>query len=95
MLAQQADMGEGLGQPTDPQHTSTYAQPFNEEPITVPSSSQPKKTHRPRKSKRATEISYFSRRISFVADATVTKEREDIMERAATTASNLEAEQDS
>ncbi|GJT49492.1 retrovirus-related pol polyprotein from transposon TNT 1-94 [Tanacetum coccineum] len=45
MLAQQADMGEGSGQPNDPQHTSTSAQPFNEEPITVPSSSQPKKTH--------------------------------------------------
>ncbi|GJW58277.1 putative ribonuclease H-like domain-containing protein [Tanacetum coccineum] len=56
MLAQQADMGEGSGQPTDPQHTSTSVQPSNEEPITVPSSSQPKKTHRPRKAKRATEI---------------------------------------
>ncbi|GJT48155.1 putative ribonuclease H-like domain-containing protein [Tanacetum coccineum] len=57
MLAQQADMGEGSGQLTDPQHTSTFAQPINEDPITVPSSSQPKKTHRPRKAKRATEIS--------------------------------------
>ncbi|GKA20621.1 hypothetical protein Tco_0700610 [Tanacetum coccineum] len=92
MLAQQADMGEGSGQPTDPQHTSTSAQPSNEEPITVPSSSQPKKTHRPRKAKRATEISQFSGPIPLVADETVTKEREDIMERAATTASSLEAE---
>ncbi|GJZ63739.1 hypothetical protein Tco_0620160 [Tanacetum coccineum] len=57
MLAQQADMGEGSGQPTDPQDTSTFIQPSNKEPITVPSSSQPKKTHRPRKAKRATEIS--------------------------------------
>ncbi|GJX60866.1 hypothetical protein Tco_0292256 [Tanacetum coccineum] len=95
MLAQQADMGEGSGQPTDPQHTSTSAQPSNEEPITVPSSSQPKKTHRPRKAKRATEISQSSGPISLVADETVTKEREDRMERAATTASSLEAEQDS
>ncbi|GJV07111.1 hypothetical protein Tco_1344767 [Tanacetum coccineum] len=46
MLVPQADMGEGSGQPTDPQHTSTSAQPSNEEPITVPSSSQAKKTHR-------------------------------------------------
>ncbi|GJU54478.1 hypothetical protein Tco_1228192 [Tanacetum coccineum] len=92
MLAQQADIGEGSGQPTDPQHTSTSAQPSNKEPITVPSSSQPKKTHRPRKAKRATEISQSSRSISLVADETVTKEREDRMERAATTASSLEAE---
>ncbi|GKD45519.1 hypothetical protein Tco_1270164, partial [Tanacetum coccineum] len=95
MLAQQAYMGEGPGQPTNPQHTSTYVQPSNEEPITVPSSSQPKKTHRPRKAKRATEISQSSGPISLVADETVTKEREDRMERAATTASSLEAEQDS
>ncbi|GJY61153.1 hypothetical protein Tco_0461810 [Tanacetum coccineum] len=91
----QADMGEGSGQPTDPQHTSTSVQPSNEEPITVPSSSQPKKTHRPRKAKRATEISQSSGPIPLVADETVTKEREDIMERAATTASSLEAKQDS
>ncbi|GJR69648.1 hypothetical protein Tco_0015713 [Tanacetum coccineum] len=95
MLVQQADMGEVSGQPTDPQHTSTSSQPSNEEPITVPSSSQPKKTHRPRKAKRATEISQFSGPISLVADETVTKEREDKMERVATTASSLEAEQDS
>ncbi|GJX85588.1 hypothetical protein Tco_0336362 [Tanacetum coccineum] len=31
MLTQQAGMGEGSGQPTDPQHTSTSAQPSNEE----------------------------------------------------------------
>ncbi|GJV10509.1 ribonuclease H-like domain-containing protein [Tanacetum coccineum] len=62
-VAQQADMGEGSGQPTDPQHTSTSVQPSNEEPITVPSSSQPKKTHRPTKAKRATEISQSSRLI--------------------------------
>ncbi|GJX34048.1 hypothetical protein Tco_0245605 [Tanacetum coccineum] len=42
----------------------------------------------------ATEISQSSRRIPLVADETVTKEREDRMERAATTASSLEAEQD-
>ncbi|GKD03957.1 hypothetical protein Tco_1178931 [Tanacetum coccineum] len=95
MLAQQVDMGEGSGQPTDPQHTSTSVQPSNKEPITVPSSSQPKKTHRPRKSKRATEISQSSGPIPLVADETVTKEMEDRMEKAATTTSSLEAEQDS
>ncbi|GKC46879.1 hypothetical protein Tco_1064601 [Tanacetum coccineum] len=88
-------MGEGSGQPTDPQHTSTSAQPSNEEPIIVPSSSQPKKTHRPRKAKRATKISQSSGPIPLVADETVTKEREERMQRAATTASSLEAKQDS
>ncbi|GJU54476.1 putative ribonuclease H-like domain-containing protein [Tanacetum coccineum] len=85
MLAQQADIGEGSRQTTDPQHTSITAQPSNEEPITVPSSSQPKKTHIPRKAKRDTEIFQSRRPISLVADETVTKEREDKMEKAATT----------
>ncbi|GJR94468.1 putative ribonuclease H-like domain-containing protein [Tanacetum coccineum] len=95
LIAQrQAEVGEGSGQPTDPQHTSTSAQPCHEEPIIIPSS-QPKKTHRPRKTKRVTKISQSSRPISLVADETVNKEREDRMERAATTASSLEPEQDS
>ncbi|GJS84560.1 putative ribonuclease H-like domain-containing protein [Tanacetum coccineum] len=95
MLAQQANMGEGSRQPTDPQHTSTSVQPSNEEPITIPSSSQPKKNHRPWKAKRATEISRSSRPIPLVADETVTKERREKMEKAASIASSLEAEQDS
>ncbi|GJS08803.1 putative ribonuclease H-like domain-containing protein [Tanacetum coccineum] len=82
---------KGQDNPTDPQHTSTSVQPSNEEPIIVPSSSQPKKTHRPMKDKRATKISQSSGPISLVADETVTKEKEDIMEKAATTASSLEA----
>ncbi|GJS38139.1 putative ribonuclease H-like domain-containing protein [Tanacetum coccineum] len=73
MLVPQADMGEGSGQPTDPQHTSTSVQPSNEEPITVPSSSQTKKTH----------------------NETITKDREDRIENATTTASSLKVEQDS
>ncbi|GKC84917.1 putative ribonuclease H-like domain-containing protein, partial [Tanacetum coccineum] len=56
-----AKVGEGSGNPTKPQHTSTTASLSNLEPINVPSSS-------------------------------VIKEWEDIMERAATTASSLEAE---
>ncbi|GJZ16059.1 putative ribonuclease H-like domain-containing protein [Tanacetum coccineum] len=56
LIQQQADMGEGSGQPTDPQHTSTFSQPSNEEPITVPSSSQPKKTFKRRKPKKVTKI---------------------------------------
>ncbi|GJX17449.1 ribonuclease H-like domain-containing protein [Tanacetum coccineum] len=48
-----------------------------------------------RKAKRTTEISQSSGPIHLVADETVYKEWEDRMERAATTASSLEAEQDS
>ncbi|GKA18064.1 retrovirus-related pol polyprotein from transposon TNT 1-94, partial [Tanacetum coccineum] len=47
------------------------------------------------KPKRATERSQSSGPIPLVANETVIKEWEDIMERAATTASSLEAEQDS
>ncbi|GJW13723.1 hypothetical protein Tco_0017856, partial [Tanacetum coccineum] len=80
--------------PTNPQHTSTPAQPSTEDQIIVPLSSQPKKTQRPRKAIRTTEISQSSGPIPLVADETVTKEWEDRMERAATTASILEAKQD-
>ncbi|GJV52294.1 putative ribonuclease H-like domain-containing protein [Tanacetum coccineum] len=52
-------------------------------------------TQKPRKAKRTTEISQSSGPIHLVADETVYKEWEDRMERAATTASSLEAEQDS
>ncbi|GJV29885.1 putative ribonuclease H-like domain-containing protein [Tanacetum coccineum] len=52
-------------------------------------------TQKPRKSKRTTEISQSSGPIHLDADETVYKEWEDIMERAATTASSLEAKQDS
>ncbi|GJS02977.1 hypothetical protein Tco_0319485 [Tanacetum coccineum] len=48
-----------------------------------------------RKAKRTTKISQSSGPIHLVADETVYKEWEDRMERAATTASSLEAEQDS
>ncbi|GJX59731.1 putative ribonuclease H-like domain-containing protein [Tanacetum coccineum] len=66
-----AEVDEGSGQPTDPQHTFTSAQRSNEESII---SSGP---------------------IHLVADETVYKEWKDRMERAATTASSLEVEQDS
>ncbi|GJT36500.1 hypothetical protein Tco_0926919 [Tanacetum coccineum] len=48
-----------------------------------------------RKAKRTTEISQSSRPIHLDADETVYKEWEDIMERAATSASSLEVEYDS
>ncbi|GKB24200.1 hypothetical protein Tco_0863601 [Tanacetum coccineum] len=49
----------------------------------------------PRKTKRTTEISQSSRPIHLVTYETVYKEWENRMERAATTTSSLEAEQDS
>ncbi|GJU06293.1 hypothetical protein Tco_1122723 [Tanacetum coccineum] len=90
-----AEVGEGSGQPIDPQHTFTFAQLSNEKPITILSSSQLKRTHKPRKAKRTTKISQSSGPIHLDAYKTVYKEWEDRMERAATTTSSLEAEQDS
>ncbi|GKC14445.1 hypothetical protein Tco_1011227, partial [Tanacetum coccineum] len=59
------------------------------------SSYQPKKTYKPRTAIRTIEISQSSRPINLVADETVYKEWEDRIERAATTDSSLDAEQDS
>ncbi|GKA39191.1 putative ribonuclease H-like domain-containing protein, partial [Tanacetum coccineum] len=95
MLAQQADMGEGSRHPTVPQHTSTSAQPSNEEQIIAPSSSQPKKTYKCRKPKKVTEIPRSSEPTNLVADEAVHEERGDSVERAATTATSLDADQDS
>ncbi|GJW30422.1 putative ribonuclease H-like domain-containing protein [Tanacetum coccineum] len=50
---------------------------------------------KPRKAKRTTKISQSSRPIHLIANETVYKEWEDRMKKAATTASSLEAEQDS
>ncbi|GKC67733.1 hypothetical protein Tco_1100331 [Tanacetum coccineum] len=59
-------------------------------------SSHPKKTHKHRKTKiKATEISQSSGPTNLVSDETIYEEREDRMERTATTASSLKAEQDS
>ncbi|GJW40964.1 hypothetical protein Tco_0066809 [Tanacetum coccineum] len=97
LIQPQAVEGEGSGQPTEPQHTPTTASPSNIEPIPIiASSSHPKKTHKRRKTKRkAIEISQSSGPTTLVADETVHEERGDSMERAATTAASLDAEQDS
>ncbi|GJZ97304.1 reverse transcriptase domain-containing protein [Tanacetum coccineum] len=88
------DMGEGSRQPTDPQHTSTSAQPFNDEQITNPSSSQPKKTYKRRKPKKVTKIPQSSEPTNLVVDEAVHKRRGDNVERAATNATSLDAKQD-
>ncbi|GKC24291.1 hypothetical protein Tco_1026441, partial [Tanacetum coccineum] len=88
-------VGEGSGHPTEPQHTSTTISPSNLEPITLPSSSQPKKTYKRKKPKKVTEIPQSSEPINLVADEVVHEERGDNVERAATSATSLDADQDS
>ncbi|GKF94536.1 hypothetical protein Tco_0284236, partial [Tanacetum coccineum] len=92
LIQPQAKVGEGSGQPTEPQHTPTTTLPSHVEPIpTVASSSQPKKTHKHRKTKRkAIEISLSSGSTNLVADETIYEERGDSVERAATTTTSLD-----
>ncbi|GKA96880.1 hypothetical protein Tco_0818975 [Tanacetum coccineum] len=79
-------MGKGSTMPTDPQHTPTILQ------LTP----QPKKTQKPRKPKRKnTKVPQPSGFIDMVTDEAVYKELDDRLVRSATTASSLEAEQDS
>ncbi|GJX82546.1 hypothetical protein Tco_0332027 [Tanacetum coccineum] len=77
---------EGSANPTDPHHTPIIIQP---------STSQPQKKQKPRKPKRKdTEVPLPSGPINNVADEAVYKEMDDSLERAATTATSLDAEQD-
>ncbi|GKD09819.1 hypothetical protein Tco_1189504 [Tanacetum coccineum] len=86
VVQEQAEMGEGSANPTDPHHTPTIIQP----------SPQPQKKQKPRKPKRKdTQIPQSSGPTEHVADEAVYKELDDSLVRAATTASSLEAEQDS
>ncbi|GJY97231.1 retrovirus-related pol polyprotein from transposon TNT 1-94 [Tanacetum coccineum] len=80
----QAKMGEGSANPTEPHHTPTIIQP---------STSQPQKKQRPRKSKRKdTQIPQSSGPTDNVADKAVNEEMDDSLERAATTATSLDVE---
>ncbi|GJY24193.1 hypothetical protein Tco_0397851 [Tanacetum coccineum] len=82
----QNQMGEGSAMPTDPQHTPTFIQPFP----------PPQKTQKPRKPKRKdTQVPQSSVPTDIVTDEAVYKELGNSLVRAATTASSLEAEQDS
>ncbi|GJR70668.1 hypothetical protein Tco_0016733 [Tanacetum coccineum] len=82
----QEEMGEGSAIPTDPHHTPTFIQP----------SPQPQKTQKPRRPKKKdTQVPQSSVPSDNVADEAVYKELDDSLVRAATTASSLEAEQDS
>ncbi|GJZ56556.1 hypothetical protein Tco_0611749 [Tanacetum coccineum] len=87
MVQDQEEVGESSEMPTDPHHTPTIIQP---------STSQPQKKQRSRRSKRKdTEVPQPSGPTTNVADEAVNEEMDDSLERAATTATGLEAEQDS
>ncbi|GKA69041.1 hypothetical protein Tco_0775105 [Tanacetum coccineum] len=78
--------GEGSVIPTDPHHTPTFIQPCP----------QPQKTQKPRKPKRKdTQVPQPSDSSENVADEAIHKELCGSLVRAVTTASSLEAEQDS
>ncbi|GKD06890.1 hypothetical protein Tco_1186575, partial [Tanacetum coccineum] len=86
MVQNQSLIGEGSAIPTDPHHTPNFIQ----------SSPQPQKTQKPRKPKRKdTQVLQPSDPTNNVADEAVHKELGDSLVRAATTASSLEAKQDS
>ncbi|GKA86217.1 hypothetical protein Tco_1196734 [Tanacetum coccineum] len=87
-------MGEGSGQPTDPQHTFTSTKLSNKEQITVSSSFRPKKTYTHRKLKKVTKIPQSSEPTHLVTYKAVYEEMYDSVERAATIATSLDAEQD-
>ncbi|GKE83327.1 hypothetical protein Tco_1553327 [Tanacetum coccineum] len=87
VVQNQAELGEGSANPTDLHHTPTITQPLT---------SQPQKTQKPRKPKRNnTQVPQPSGSSEYVADEAVHKELGDSLVRATTTASSLEAKQDS
>ncbi|GJX50951.1 hypothetical protein Tco_0277796 [Tanacetum coccineum] len=86
VVQNQSQLGEGSAITTDPHHIPTFIQP----------STQPQKTQQPRKPKRKdTQVPQPSDPIENVADEAVQKELGESLVRAATTASSLEAEQNS
>ncbi|GJW79995.1 hypothetical protein Tco_0143970 [Tanacetum coccineum] len=83
---EEAKMGEGSTIPTYPHNTPTIIQP---------STSQPQKKQRSRRPKRKdTEVPQPSGPTTNVTDKAVYEERDDSLEKAATTATGLDAEQD-
>ncbi|GKB02121.1 hypothetical protein Tco_0830210 [Tanacetum coccineum] len=96
MLALQAEEGEGLGNPSEPQPPPSTAQPTHEEPIPNIESSSPQKTQSPRQAlNKDTELPQTSVPIPNVPDEAVHQERGDSVERATTTATILEVVHDS
>ncbi|GJS97241.1 hypothetical protein Tco_0804209 [Tanacetum coccineum] len=88
VVQNQQELGEGSVIPTDPQHTPTILHPST--------SIQPQKTQKPRKPiRKNTKVPQPSGSSKHVAYVAVYKERDAYLVRAVTTASSLEAEQDS
>ncbi|GKE01189.1 hypothetical protein Tco_1389172 [Tanacetum coccineum] len=86
VVQNQSELGKGSVMPTDLHHTPTI----------IESSTKPQKTQKPRNPKRKdTQVPQPSGLTKHVADEAVHKELGDSLVRAATTASSLEAEQDS
>ncbi|GJV52988.1 hypothetical protein Tco_1448729 [Tanacetum coccineum] len=86
MVQDQKEVGEGSEMPTDPHHTPTIIQP---------STSQPQKKQRSRRSKRKdTEVPQPNSPTTNVADEAVNEDMDDSLVRDATTATSLDAEQD-
>ncbi|GJR81030.1 hypothetical protein Tco_0151815 [Tanacetum coccineum] len=86
MVQAQEGMGKGLEIPTDPHHTPTFIQPLT---------SQPQRKQKSRRPKRKdTEIPQSSGPTDNVADKAVNEEMDNSLERATTTATGLDAEQD-
>ncbi|GJT77097.1 hypothetical protein Tco_1043822 [Tanacetum coccineum] len=96
MLVPQVVEGEGSRQPSEPQEPSSTAPPSHEEQVTTVAS-QSQKTHTPRRAKRRwdTEIPQSSGPPKKVDDEAIYTGEDDRVVRAATTATSLEAEQES
>ncbi|GKF12881.1 hypothetical protein Tco_0050807 [Tanacetum coccineum] len=95
MLVPQVAESEGLEQPSEPQPPSLTAPPSQEEQVPVVATSHPQKTQTPGQAKRGrdTKIPRSGGPPEKVGDEVVHKELGDIVERAATTAASLDAEQ--
>ncbi|GJZ41243.1 hypothetical protein Tco_0588129 [Tanacetum coccineum] len=93
MLVPQVVEGEGSGQPSEPQPPSSTAPPSQVTTVAT----QHQKTHKPRRAKRGrdTKIPQSSGPPKKVGDEAVYTGEDDRVVRAATTASSLEAEQES
>nr|GEY71799.1 hypothetical protein [Tanacetum cinerariifolium] len=86
MVQAQKEMGEGLTNPTDLHHTPN---------VIKPSTSQPQKTKQLRKPRRkVNEVPQPSDPTKHVANEAIKEEMDDSLERATTTATSLDAEQD-
>ncbi|GKC40470.1 hypothetical protein Tco_1052854 [Tanacetum coccineum] len=95
MLVPPVVVGEGSDQPPEPQPTSSIAPPGVLSPVTTTTTSQPPKdpsTYRRTKRGRNTKVPQSGGSPNKVGDKAINEEMLDSVERAATTATSLEAE---